>query len=224
MEVIISCLVGCIVAGGIVAFVLLRRKHHGKQYGGIEPTQNVIVSIREIAELTTASFFCETIVLEQKRKKIADNVVGNLISKIGSSAVDESISDDLCFIASGVVRAGYDLKQIKPDDFQYINGKLTIVLPPVRILDVIVNPKRWTYYVEEGHWTDEEVKTAKSKAIQRITDEAMKANLLDRASINGKKQIRALFLGLGYKDIELLQQQPPAQCAITETTEQLAIE
>ena len=52
----------------------------------------------------------------------------------------------------------------------------------------------------------------------------MKANLLERASINGKKQIRALFLGLGYKDIELLQQELPAQCAIQATTKQLAIE
>lgn len=219
MDVIISCIIGFVVAGGIVAFVLLRKKRRGKQYGGIEPTQNVIVSIREIAELTTASFFCETIVLEQKRKKIADNVVGNLISKIGSQAIDDSISDDLCLIASGVVRAGYDLKQIKAEDFRYIDGKLTIALPPVQILDVIVNPKRWTYYVEEGHWTDDEVKTAKSKAIQRITDEAMKANLLERASINGKKQIRALFLGLGYKDIELLQQQPTILCTQTEPAE-----
>lgn len=216
-------IIGC-VAAVLGAFVLLKKKQYGKQYSSIEPTRNLIVSIREIAELTTASFFCETIVTEKKRHQAADNGLGDIIDKMGVKSVSNAMHDELCLIASGIVRAGYDLKKIKPDDFRYINGKLTIVLPPVEILDVIANPTQWEYYTDEGYWTEDEIKKAHSKGIQDIKNEAMKANLLERASINGKKQIRALFLGLGYKDIELLQQEPPAQCSITETTEQLAIE
>lgn len=223
MDILISCIIGCVVAVAVV-FFLLKKKQHGKKSIGIESTQNVIVSIREIAELTTASFFCETIVTEKKRRKVADNGLGNLIDKIGITPVNDAINDELCLIVNGIVRARYDLKKIKSEDFQYAEGKLTIVLPPVEILDVIANPKQWTFYTEEGCWTEDEEKSAKSKGVQEIRNEALKANLLERASINGKKQIRALFLGLGYKDIELLQQELPAQCAIQETSENLAIE
>ena len=216
-------IIGC-VAAVLVVFVLLKKKQYGKQYSSIEPTRNLIVSIREIAELTTASFFCETIVTERKRHQVADNGLGDIIDKMGVKPINDAMHDELCLIASGIVRAGYDLKKIKPDDFRYINGKLTIVLPPIEILDVIANPTQWEYYTDEGYWTEDEIKKSHAKGIQDIKNEAMKANLLERASINGKKQIRALFLGLGYKDIELLQQELPAQCAIQATTEQLAIE
>lgn len=216
-------IIGC-VASVLVVFVLLKKKQSVKQYSSIEPTRNLIVSIREIAELTTASFFCETIVTERKRHQVADNGLGDIIDKMGVKPINDAMHDELCLIACGIVRAGYDLKKIKPDDFRYINGKLTIVLPPIEILDVIANPTQWEYYTDEGYWTEYEIKKAHAKGIQDIKNEAMKANLLERASINGKKQIRALFLGLGYKDIELLQQELPAQCAIQATTEQLAIE
>ena len=125
--------------------------------------------------------------------------------------------DKLCLIASGIVRAGYDLKKIKEDDFRYIDGKMTIVLPPVEIFDVIVNPKQRDFYVDTcKDWTDDQINAVISRAKDIIRDEAMRANLLEQASKNGEKQIRALFLGLGYKDIELLQQQQTAQCAIVE--------
>jgi len=229
MDLIIFCIIGAaIVGGGIVAFTLVKQKKSGKQYGKIEPTKNIIVSIREIAELTTASFFCETAVVEQKRKKIANNLIGDFINKVGGDDMEDNIMDKLCLIASGIVRAGYDLKKIKEDDFRYIDGKLTIVLPPVEIFDVIVNPKQRDFYVDTcKDWTDEQINAVISRAKDIIRGEAMRANLLEQAAKNGEKQIRALFLGLGYKDIELLQQQPSTQCAITETaetTKNLAIE
>ena len=226
MDLIIFCIIGAVIVGGcIVAFTLVKQKKSGKQYGKIEPTKNIIVSIREIAELTTASFFCETAVVEQKRKKIANNLIGDFINKVGGDDMEDNIMDKLCLIASGIVRAGYDLKKIKEDDFRYIDGKLTIVLPPVEIFDVIVNPKQRDFYVDTcKDWTDEQINVVISRAKDIIRDEAMHANLLEQAAKNGEKQIRALFLGLGYKDIELLQQEQPTQCAITATMEQLAIE
>ena len=122
MDLIIFCTISTVIVGGcIVAFTLVKQKKSGKQYGKIEPTKNIIVSIREIAELTTASFFCETAVVEQKRKKIANNLIGDFINKVGGNDMEDNIMDKLCLIASGIVRAGYDLKKIKEDDMKYIS-------------------------------------------------------------------------------------------------------
>ncbi len=213
MELVLCCIIiGCVVVATLFLFFRLHRKRR-KQMGSIENTQNVIVSIREIAELTTASFFTETVEEKRKRKKGADGKVGDLLDRVGA---DYAINDVICIIVRGVVHAGYNLKHIKEEDFRYADGKLTIQLPPVEILNIIVNPTDCDPYMQHGHWSFAEITEIEANAKNKIKDEAIAAHLLEQASKNGEKQIRALFLGLGYKDIELLQQQQTAQCAIVE--------
>lgn len=213
MELVLCCIIiGCVVAVTLFLFFRLHRKRR-KQMGSIENTQNIIVSIREIAELTTASYFSETVEEKRKRKKGADGKVGDLLDKVGANY---AINDVICIIVRGVVHAGYNLKHINEEDFRYADDKLTIQLPPVEILDVIVNPTDCDPYMQHGHWSFDEITEIEANAKNKIKDEAIAAHLLEQAAKNGEKQIRALFLGLGYKDIELLQQQPTAQCAIVE--------
>ena len=158
-------------------------------------------------------FFTETVEEKRKRKKGADGKVGDLLDRVGA---DYAINDVICIIVRGVVHAGYNLKHIKEEDFRYADGKLTIQLPPIEILDVIVNPTDCDPYMQHGHWSFDEITEIEANAKNKIKDEAIAAHLLEQAAKNGEKQIRALFLGLGYKDIELLQQQQTAQCAIVE--------
>lgn len=210
MELLLCCIIiGCVAAAALLVFFRLRRKRQ-KQIGSIENTQNVIVSIREIAELTTASFLSETVEEKRKRKKGAEGKVGDLLDKVGA---DYTINDVICIIVRGVVHAGYNLKHIKEEDFRYADGKLTISLPPVEILDVIVNPTDCDPYMQHGHWSFDEITEIEANAKNKIKDEAIAAHLLEQATKNGEKQIRALFLGLGYKNIELLPQQLITQYA-----------
>lgn len=213
MELVLCCIIiGCTAIATLFILLRLRRKRLNRM-GSIENTQNIIVSIHEIAELTTASFFSEIVEERRKRKKGADGKVGDLLDKVGANY---AINDVICIIVRGVVHAGYNLKHIKEEHFRYEDGKLTIQLPPVEILNIIVNPTDCDPYMQHGHWSFAEITEIEANAKNKIKDEAIAAHLLEQASKNGKKQIRALFLGLGYKDIELLQQQQTAQCAIVE--------
>lgn len=213
MELVLCCIIiGCTAIATLFILLRLRRKRLNRM-GSIENTQNIIVSIHEIAELTTASFFSEIVEEKRKRKKGADGKVGDLLDKVGANY---AINDVICIIVRGVVHAGYNLKHIKEEHFRYEDGKLTIQLPPVEILNIIVNPTDCDPYMQHGHWNFDEITEIEANAKNKIKDEAIAAHLLEQASKNGEKQIRALFLGLGYKDIELLQQQQTAQCAIVE--------
>lgn len=213
MKLVLCCIIiGCTAIATLFILLRLRRKRLNRM-GSIENTQNIIVSIHEIAELTTASFFSEIVEEKRKRKKGADGKVGDLLDKVGANY---AINDVICIIVRGVVHAGYNLKHIKEEHFRYEDGKLTIQLPPVEILNIIVNPTDCDPYMQHGHWSFAEITEIEANAKNKIKDEAIAAHLLEQASKNGEKQIRALFLGLGYKDVELLQQQQTAQCAIVE--------
>ena len=193
-------LIVLIVAIALGIFFILRQVKKRKRGLTIADTPAVVVEIRKIAELVTSCFFEEKILVEKKANKLVDNAIGNFIA---SKAKMEAglISDELCLIAKGQVRAGYDLKKICPEDMEVKEGVLFIKLPEVEILDVIVNPKGWDFYVEDGTWSDEEVSAIKKKAKDAIEQDALQYGILQKASQSGEKKLRALLMSLGFNDV-----------------------
>ena len=196
-DIIIICLLAIIAAFLIYRFAL--RKPRRKKGHRIADIPAVVTSIRKIAELATACFFEEKILVEKKANAVVDNKIGELIA--GVAHKDAIIEDELCLIAKGQVRAGYDLRDLKEDDLKYENNILTIKLPEVKILEVIINPKGWDIYVEDGTWSDAQIRDIKLKAKELVKADALENGILEKAAKSGSDKIKALMLSLGYKNV-----------------------
>ena len=61
--------------------------------------------------------------------------------------------------------------------------------------------KGWDFYVEEGPWSDEQIRTIKSKAKELVKADALENGILEKAAKSGADKIKALMLSLGYKNI-----------------------
>ena len=80
---------------------------------------------------------------------------------------------------------------------------MQIKLPQAEILDVIVNPKGYDFYVEDGDWNEEQVKEIKTQAKEQIKNDALKLGIIEKATKNGEAKLKALFLSFGFKDVVL---------------------
>ena len=176
----------------------------GRKRGGlrIADTPTVVESIKSIAEMATACYFEEKIILEKKANYLVDNKMGEFLGKAANK--EPLLEDELCLIAKGHVRAGYNLQEMSEQDIVLKDGALTITLPKVRILDVIINPKGWDFYVESGDWR-ERIKDIQSTARQLIEQDAVRSGILDKAARNGETKIKAIMHGLGYPDVTVKQ-------------------
>ena len=197
IEIIIVC--ALVIIAAYIVYHFLSKKTQRKRGWKITDTPAVVVAIKKIAELATACFFEEKILVEKKTKAIVDNKVGDFIA--GLAKKEALIEDELCLIAKGQVRAGYDLRELKEDDISFENNVLTIRLPEVKILEVIINPKGWDFYVEEGFWSDEQIRNIKSKAKELVKTDALENGILEKAAKNGADKIKALMLSLGFKNV-----------------------
>lgn len=159
-------------------------------------TPAVVVEIKKIAEFVTTCFFEEKIMIERKPKH---KLAGFILDKLDKD--DGILFDELCLIAKGQVRIGYNLKNISEENIRVSNKILYITLPQVEILDVIINPKGWDFYVEDGEWTEQDVKDIKAKAKDEVIKDAIQFNVLQKAKESGEAKIRALLMSFGFKDV-----------------------
>ena len=178
----------------VTVIVKIRKKKRS-----IANTPAVVVSIRKIAEFVTLCFYEDKIMIERKPKKIVDNKLGNYIAdKLDKD--DGLIYDEICLIANGQVRAGYDLNKITSHDIRIIDNVLEIKLPAPQIIDIIINPKGWDFYVEDGDWTEEEIKQIKSKAKSLVEQDAISYGVLQKTE-QGKERLKVLLMSFGFKEV-----------------------
>lgn len=181
----------------LFVFIIIKRKN--KKYK-IANTDAVIVSIKKIAEFVTICFFEEKIVIERKPRKYINNKLGDFIIE-NMQKENDFIYDEVCLIAKGQVRAGYNLKDVK--NIRLDNNILELELPKPEIFDIIINPKGWDFYVEEGNWSEEEINKIKSKVKEEIRQDAINIKILEQAE-QGKEKLKILLMSFGFKNVNFI--------------------
>ena len=73
---------------------------------------------------------------------------------------------------------------------------LRMTLPPVEILDVVLNPT--DYELFSGHRTHEQTTEILLEAKQRLRADAVQAGILDQAEFAAESTLTRLFNSLGY--------------------------
>lgn len=163
----------------------------------IDETSNVVTEIKKISELTTACYYEDVILKDTKPSETVGGKVVNTFSKKGSPIVE----DHIVIVASGNVRAGFDLSKLTTKDVVVSDSLLEVTLPKAEILDVIVNPSNFDIYIEDGHWTHEQVTKVEDRAMNRIRQDAVNDGLLQHATKLGIAKLTEMFKTFGYSEV-----------------------
>ncbi len=168
----------------------------------IEKTENVITEVKRISKFTTACYYEEITLVKTKPNKVVDNVLGEFLqSAFGQDR--PLVTDELCIIMNGKVRAGYDLSQIEQNALTVAGDTLKVKLPQPQIFEVIVNNTDCDVFVSDGNWEHSEVISVQKEAKARISRDAEKAGILQKARKSGEAQLITLFKSFGFKEVVL---------------------
>ena len=201
-KTILVCLtILCVLAAGL----FLTNKYtdldlFGKLFGKgmqLEKTANVVTEIRNISEFTSACYYGDLVLAEQKSNDNAVNVVSGWFGK------DDFSMDELCLIINGKVRAGFDLTKVAEDAIITSGDTISMTLPQTEIFDIIVNPSNCDVFVEEGKWSHDEVTALQTQARAKIEQDALNYGILEQADKIGRERLTELFKTFGFNIVIL---------------------
>ena len=182
----------------LVAAALLWLKLKPKDEGlKIDETANVVTEIRKIAQFTSACYY-EDVTLKDKK---ANESLGGKVVNSFSKKDKPILEDEIVIVASGNVRAGFDLSKLSEKDIVIRDSVLEVTLPKAEIFEVIVNPSGFDVYVEDGTWSHEQVTKVENKAMNKIRKDAISDGLLEKATELGVTKLTELFKTFGYKEV-----------------------
>ncbi|MGI6242862.1 MAG: DUF4230 domain-containing protein [Prevotella sp.] len=108
--------------------------------------------------------------------------------------------DELSRIYYGILRLGIDLKETEEGWIKMDHDTVTVVLPPIKLLDEkFIDEARTKAFYEDGKWSE----TAKAE-LTRKAERAMKARCLTPSNIhsaeqNASAQFNALLQSMGFE-------------------------
>ena len=182
----------------LVAAALLWLKLKPKDEGlKIDETANVVTEIRKIAQFTSACYYEDVILKDKKANESLGGKVVNSFSKKDKPILE----DEIVIVASGNVRAGFDLSKLSEKDIVIRDSVLEVTLPKAEIFEVIVNPSGFDVYIEDGTWSHEQVTKVENKAMNKIRKDAINDGLLEKATELGVTKLTELFKTFGYKEV-----------------------
>src|SRR3954470_2976582 len=149
-------------------------------------TWTVIQQVQTLAELVTVKYVIEKIVIAEDAKWYGESRV--------------------LLLAHGVVKAGIDLRDIKPGDIQIEGKKMTIKLPAEKITDAYLDEKK-TQVIERStgiirQFDKDLEQNARRNAIADIRSAARANGIGKDARERAEQQLRAFFLQMGFQEVQ----------------------
>lgn len=163
-----------------------------------DPGSLIVRQVRDVSELTTAMFEMDTVVPVSEKGLIAQS--------------------KLLYIAHGNVRVGVDLSEFQADDVQVEGKKISVTLPPLKILDSKLNLEHSSVYsYDRGFlgWGPDVVTLqaqAQRDALKKVEQAACQSWLIKTASDRVQKTVESLLSQVlkdrGYTEIIVKSQLP----------------
>jgi len=172
----------------------------------VRPTPNVLVAVKDLARLESASFHMERVIdLSDKQS--------HLFGLVQSE-------DAILLVAVADVSAGVDLQQLQAADIvaEPAAKRVTITLPAPEVFHAeLDNAKTYVHARHTGALAarKENLETrARQEAERSLIEAALQAGILNRAAQNAQRAVEGLVRGLGYSEVEV-KVRPPADRAGT---------
>jgi len=149
-------------------------------------TTSVVHEVQSLSDLVTVKYVMDKVVVLEDVKWYGENRV--------------------LFLAQGVVKAGIDLKRLKPENVSISGKKITLKLPPTEITDAYLDDKASQVI---DHTTgllrtfDKDLEqTARQNAVDDIARAARRAGILDEADKRGREELQNFFKRAGFDTVE----------------------
>jgi len=178
-------LVGLIFALGLAAGHLFTRM-------GLFPsrasynTAVILQRVQTLSQLVTVKYVLEKVVVLDDAKWYGENRV--------------------ILIAHGIVKAGIDLGEIHPEDFQVSEKKIVLTLPRPRVTDVYLDDRR-TEILERSTGVmrvfDKDLEqNARRQAVEDLRSAAKESGILKDADERARAQLAGLLYQAGFSKVE----------------------
>lgn len=167
----------------------------------IDNTPLVITEVKNIAELQTATLYAELVVDSTVFTNM--DITNSALRTIGMPALPASVQRKIVLIVKGKVIAGIDLKQLTEDRFYVKEDSVSIRLPGAKILEVITNPSDFETFIENGQWTDAEVRAVKNKAQRLLLQKATEARLIQKGNEQSIEAVEQMMRSFGFNSIHI---------------------
>lgn len=161
----------------------------------------VVKQVRGASELTTSVFTMESVVPTRQERQLAGYTVG---------------ATTLLYIAYGEVRAGVDLAELDASDVKVVEDKVTLELPPPRILDKKIDVTRSQVYDYDrgflglGPDVAPQLQTlAQQETLKKIVTTACSQGILEKANDRAELVVSKLLNTSDYKEVEVKTQPAP---------------
>lgn len=166
----------------------------------VQPTPNVLVAVKDLARLESASFHMERVIdLTDKQS--------HLFGLVQSE-------DAILLVAVANVSAGVDLQKLNASDI-VVNAEeksATLTLPAPEVFHAeLDNEKTYVHTRRTGALAmrKENLETrARQEAERSLTNAALQAGILARASENAQRAVEGLVRGLGYEQVNVSVKSP----------------
>ena len=149
----------------VLVLLLEPRRMQRSREREIERTAAIVEQVRSIGELSSAGFYEELVLTDRDESYFSELMRASGLSRLTGSG-------DFVIICKGRVRAGFDLTKIQESDFSFSGDTLRLILPPVEILDVLLNPADYEHF--SGHRNHEETTAILLQAKQRLRSDAIR--------------------------------------------------
>lgn len=166
----------------------------------VRPTPDVLVAVRDLARLESASFHMERVIdLSDKQSKLWGIL---------------NTEDAILLVAVAEVTGGVDLQKLAAADVVVdpVARSARIALPAPEVLHAALdNAKTYVHSRKTGTLADrrDNLETrARQEAERTLVESARQAGLLKRAGDNAKRTVEALVHSLGYDKVEVTVRSP----------------
>src|SRR5438046_3187759 len=149
----------------------------------IQNTATILKQVQTLSELVTVKYVLEKVVLLEDVKWYGENRV--------------------LLVAHGIVKAGVDLQEIKPEDVRVEDKKILLKLPRARITDVYLDDQK-TRVVDRSTGLlrafDKDLEqNARRQAVEELRIAARSNRIYEDAEERARLQLANLFHQLGYE-------------------------
>jgi len=153
----------------------------------------ILEKLRTVNELHTGIAMVQTIVTNSEGRRLLGVEIG---------------STKLLYVAVGQVRAGIDLSKLTADSIINRNGRLSVMLPQVEILDAKLDVENsYVYDVRRSVVLAPDAvelhADAQRKALDEITTTATRCGILEMAEDQAKNVLGALLGMMGFSEVHI---------------------
>ena len=112
--------------------------------------------------------------------------------------------DHLVRIYYGTMRLGIDMRQLEIGWIQREGDSLTIILPPIGLLDRdFIDEARTRSFHESGRWTAQDREALLKRAYQRMLQHGMTDQNIESARQNGEALFRQMMRSMGFEHVHI---------------------